>query len=148
LALSILNFLKHVSNEVKTKDKLKNKGEVLKRILYAEQAGTRDFSFVITPVEVEVTQMGMDFESLRGAIQQGHMQIEPYNYISFRILHQMANLLQQEWPKGTYDPIVLDKDSAKLIDAYRDKLEVKKRYEENFWELSSSSRLNEDEFDE
>lgn len=60
----------------------------------------------------------------------------------------MANLLQQEWPKGTYDPIVLDKDSAKLIDAYRDKLEVKKRYEENFWELSSSSRLNEDEFDE
>mmetsp|Transcript_12897 Transcript_12897/g.16570 ORF Transcript_12897/g.16570 Transcript_12897/m.16570 type:complete len:99 (-) Transcript_12897:3140-3436(-) len=73
LALSILNFLKHVSKEVKTKDQLKNKGEVLKRILFAEQCHTRDFSFVVTPIEVEVTQMGMDFESLRGAIQQGYM---------------------------------------------------------------------------
>lgn len=104
LALSILNFLKHVSKEVKTKDQLKNKGEVLKRILYAEQQHTRDFQFVITPIEIEVTQMGMDFEALRGAIQQGFRQIEPYNYISFRILHQMANLLQQEYPKGTYEP--------------------------------------------
>lgn len=89
---------------MKTKDQLKNKGEVLKRILYAEQQHTRDFQFVITPIEIEVTQMGMDFEALRGAIQQGFRQIEPYNYISFRILHQMANLLQQEYPKGTYEP--------------------------------------------
>jgi len=37
LSLSIVNFLKHVSKESKTKDQLKNKGDVLRNILYAEQ---------------------------------------------------------------------------------------------------------------
>ena len=83
--------------------------------------------------------MGMDFESLRGAIQQGHLQIEPYNYISFRILHQMANLLQQQWPDKTYDPIDLgEQESTELIDAYKKKLDVKKEYEDKFWELTSA----------
>ena len=93
LALSILNFLKHVSKESKTKDQLKNKGDVLKRILYSEQTYTRLYRYVLTPVEVETTQLGMDFESLRAAIQQGYECIDPYTYVSFRILHQMANLL-------------------------------------------------------
>ena len=37
LSLSILNFLKRVSDEPQTKDQLCNKGEVLKRTLFAEQ---------------------------------------------------------------------------------------------------------------
>lgn len=87
LALSILNFLKHVSKENKTKDQLKNKGDVLKQILYAEQSFTCDARFIVTPIEVETTQMGADFEALRQCLQQSYNSIEPYNYVSFRILH-------------------------------------------------------------
>lgn len=61
----------------------------------------------------------------------------------------MANLLQQEYPKGTYDPISLgEQDNSELIEKYREKLEIKKRYENQFWELSSGAKRDEDEFDE
>jgi len=50
----------------------------------------------------------------------------------------MANLLQQEWPKGTYDPHVsADNEDLGLIEAYRANLDRKKQYENQFWELSS-----------
>ena len=68
LSLSILNFLKHVSKESKTRDQLKNKGEMLKNILFSEQEYTKEFEFLETPVEVETTMIGMDFEALRNAI--------------------------------------------------------------------------------
>lgn len=58
LALSILNFFKFASLETKTKDQLKDKPEVLKQILYSEQKFTHSDEFLITPVEIETTQLG------------------------------------------------------------------------------------------
>ena len=107
-------------------------------MLYAEQSQTREYEFVITPVEVETTQMGMDFESLRSAIQQSYQQIEPYNQVSFRVLHQMANLLEQQAPEGSYEPLALNmNDQEQIIEAYRQNLENKKIYERKFWEPSA-----------
>jgi len=94
LALSVVNFLKHVSKESKTRDQLKNKSEVLKKLLFDEFDKTTQTKFRLTPVEIESTQMGLDFEALLYAIRTSHEQIEPYNLVSFRILHQMANLLE------------------------------------------------------
>jgi hypothetical protein len=58
---------------------------------------------VETPIEVEDTQLGLSFDSLRNAIT-GHDSINPYNYVAFRILHRMANLLQFEHVTVNYDP--------------------------------------------
>jgi len=58
---------------------------------------------MMTAVEVETTQLGMDFESLRSSVQQGYQCLKPYHYVSFRVLHQMANLLQKEKAKGLYE---------------------------------------------
>lgn len=38
----------------------------------------------------------------------GYLSLEPYNYVSFRVIHQMANLLQLDKPKDYYNPIDLD----------------------------------------
>ena len=55
LSLSVLNFFKHISKEIKTKDLLCHKAEILKRFLHAEQTYTYDHSFVLTPIEIEIT---------------------------------------------------------------------------------------------
>ena len=78
----------------------------------------------------------MDFESLKAAIQTSTQQIDPYNWVSFRILHQMANLLQNQYPAGTYEAFGQreTEDSLLLIKSYQSNLEIKKTYENRFWE--------------
>ena len=67
-------------------------------------------------------------------------QIRPYNYVSFRIIQQMANLLQNDEARALYDPIVLnDSDVGDfMIDQYRNNLEEKKRNEQKFWRFDGS----------
>ena len=91
---------------------------------------------MITPIELETTQLGMDFESLKMAIAPSTNQIDPYNWVSFRILHQMANLLQNQYPQGTYLALAAgdNDESEALIKAYQANLELKKTYEYRFWE--------------
>ena len=55
LSLSILNFFKFASEVDQTKMHLKNRSELLKQILYAEQECTQTESFVKTPIEIEDT---------------------------------------------------------------------------------------------
>ena len=96
--------------------------------------------YIETPIEVETTQMGMDFESLRNAISQGNDCVDPYNYISFRILHQMANLLQSFAPPGTYDPkIIGDTQDDYIIEAYQENLKNKIRFETDFWRFHNQN---------
>ena len=91
-------------------------------------------------MEVEATQLGMDFESLRNAITQGYEAIEPYNYVSFRILHQMANLLMPH-DEVTYNPENLGEYmNNSIIKAYRNNLEIKMKYEKKFWPDTSRNR--------
>ena len=80
----------------------------------------------------------MDFESLRNSITQGFESIEPYNYVSFRILHQMANLLQKPHSEVTYEPENLgDNQMNSIIMAYRRNLKIKTDYETKFWTESA-----------
>lgn len=137
--MSILNFLKHVSRENQTKDQLKGKGEMLRRILYAEQQYTTSHRFKMTPVEIETTELGNEFESLRGTIQGSHLSLRPYNYVSFRVLHQMANLLQSEKPKIQDVAFVGELDSNYIREIYHESLLCKIKLEKQFWRFDNSS---------
>ena len=75
LSLSILQFLKHVTKESKTRAYLEDQGEMLLNILYSEQEYTVSPEFIEIPVEVEATQLGRNFEKLRDAIVQGQESI-------------------------------------------------------------------------
>ena len=60
-----------MTKESKTRVYLEDQGDILLTILYSEQEYTMSTEFIETPVEVEATQLGRDFEKLRDAIIQG-----------------------------------------------------------------------------
>jgi hypothetical protein len=51
---------------------------------------------MLKPIEIETTQIGMDVNFLVNTLESGEGigSVNPYNYVSFRILNQMANLMQ------------------------------------------------------
>ena len=61
--------------------------DTLKKMLFYEQTNTCNTAFILTPVEVETTQLGMNFAALKSVISQGLYCLDPYNYVSFRVLH-------------------------------------------------------------
>lgn len=75
----------------------------MKRLLFCEIQNNCSPRFLRFPIEVEFTEMGQDFESLRNAIT-GNDSVNPYNFVAFRILHQMANLLQFYKDNELFDP--------------------------------------------
>ena len=88
LSLSILNFLKFVSKDTKTRPYLEEHYDKFRNILFSEQEYTQTRAYIETPVEIETTQLGKDFETLRESLTQHSAEsIQPYNYVSFRILH-------------------------------------------------------------
>ena len=78
----------------------------------------------------------MDFKSLLDAISRNgedDRKIEPFDYVSFRILHQMANLLTDDMPKIPQpDENMIQNDSETIIKAYRKSLAVKMENEKQF----------------
>ena len=141
LSLSILNFFKFASEADQTKVHLKNKQEILKKILYSEQQNT--IYYKDTPIEVEDTYLGHSFDALRNAIT-GHESINPYNFVSFRILHRMANLLQGEYTIQSYDPSDVhdsEKIPDQLIENYRDSLAEKIKFEKGYWPDHNKARI-------
>lgn len=73
------------------------------------------------PIEIEATILSQNFRDMKNIISAGYESLEPYNYVSFRVIHQMANMLQVEKPKIIYDPVELDSESlgSELIEAYK-----------------------------
>ena len=43
-------------------------GDTLKKMLYYEQTNTCNTAFILTPVEIETTQLGMNFAALKSVI--------------------------------------------------------------------------------
>ena len=95
LALSIINFLQFVSEEDQTKHILAKQSKFLKPILMAEQENLGSNMFLKIPIEIETTALGSRLKSLIELLT-GPTCLKPYTYISFRVLHAMANLLQFE----------------------------------------------------
>lgn len=102
LSLSILNFLKHCSLESKIRHHLEGKKDILKEILFAEMQYTTSPKYRKIPIEIEDTYMGNSFDVLREAIN-GNDKLQCYNYVSFRILHQMADILQMKFRDNNID---------------------------------------------
>ena len=50
----------------------------------------------------------MNFAALKSVISQGLYCLDPYNYVSFRVLHQMANLLGMNTAKDIYEPVEVE----------------------------------------
>ena len=48
-----------------------------------------------TPIDIENTQLASKYDLLKEVISgNGNDNLEPYNYVSFRVLVRIANLLQ------------------------------------------------------
>ena len=111
--------------------------------MYAEQEYTSP-AFRDIPIEIEDTYLGHSFDALRNAIT-GHESINPYNNVSFRILHRMANLLQGNYTIRSYDPSDQNESDDipdQLIDHYRDSLEDKKNNEKMYWPDHNQERID------
>ncbi len=62
-----------------------NKAEAFTKILYAEQINT-SYEFSKFPIELEDTWIGRTIDVLTEPINPGVESLEPYNYVSFRVL--------------------------------------------------------------
>ena len=150
LSLFIVEFLRAVSECPETKNHLqtKDKESILKQALYYEHNMHNDDQFREVPILVEDTVMGASFDSLLNTIT-APKHIQPYNYVSFRILYRLANLIQnrkrifkevnnQELvnpeQNKNYDEDLSEKlGFYKLEQTYREILKFKINYEQNVW---------------
>jgi len=71
---------------------LKGKESYLTDILISEQNNCGSLAKI--PVDLENTYLASKFEFLKNVISgNGNDNLEPYNYVSFRVLVKIANLL-------------------------------------------------------
>ena len=61
-------------------------------------------AFHKTPIEIEATALGMDMHDLKRVVAQGNARLTPYNFTSFRVVNQIANLLQYEKNPEMFSP--------------------------------------------
>ena len=96
------------------------------------------------PVEIETTDLGNHFADLKSCISMGYLSLEPYNFVSFRVIHQMANLLQLDKPKDYYNPVDLDTQDSEevLIQEYAAKFKGAFSYEKLYWNDYNINRFN------
>lgn len=108
LAVSILNFLLFVSKDAVLQVYLEKHAishGAFKSILFSEQTFTYNDEFTMIPLLLEDTSIGIKFDNLKSVISQGFQCLSPYNFVSFRILSSIANLLTLERSKDEVEPI-------------------------------------------
>ena len=151
LAISILNFLFFVSKDSVLQVYLEKQAMstgAFKSILFSEQAFTCNDAFVKVPLLLEDTSIGIKFDNLKSVVSQGFQCLSPYNYVSFRVLSSIANLLSLEKSKEDLEPLKLsdlkgeDFDDT-LLDTYAKSLQVKITNEKDIW--SDFNRARNDE---
>lgn len=85
LSLSCLHFLKFASTNAELRRYMANRGEKFQKALYAEETYT-SYELSKYPIEIEDTWIGRTIDVLAEPISPGLESIEPYNYVSFRVL--------------------------------------------------------------
>lgn len=97
----------------------------LKQILYHEHNNVKDNSFRKVPILVEDTEMGADINRLLRVIS-GYQSVEAYNFVSFRVLHRLANLMsgklvmpeevyEGDW-KDPYEGVLKENDAGHMVE--------------------------------
>ena len=116
----------------------------MSRVLHMEQNFTLSNEFKQVPIEIETTDLGNHFVDLKSCISMGYLSLEPYNYVSFRVIHQMANLLQLDKPKDYYNPIDLDSQDCEelLVQEYAQKFKSAFTYEKLYWNDYNVHKFN------
>lgn len=71
-----------------------NRHDEFKQALYADEQCT-SYEMMKYPIELEETWLGRNMDVLIFAVT-GVDSIEPYNYVSFRLLQRMANILMNK----------------------------------------------------
>jgi hypothetical protein len=92
LSLFLVEFLKKASEVDVTRQSVALMSDKLKEFLFNEHTKVSSDQYRHVPVLVEDTELGNDIEVLLGVIT-GKKRVEPYNYVSFRVLHKLANLM-------------------------------------------------------
>ena len=103
LSIACLYFLKAASKSPEMAKKMEDDdlSWYFFENIYAEQ----NFTFVdhqLIPIELEITTLGSTFFNCREALF-GSKAIKPWNFISFRVIQQIANILQN------LDPLSINK---------------------------------------
>ena len=138
LSLAIVAFLKFITLDNTIAPvllKLGKQHDILRRLLQFEQENTLGYDFSKTPIDVEATVVGLDMHDLKRVVAQGNAALHPYNYVSFRVVNQIANLLQYEKHKDMFAPnnaelCILGEE---LIDTAREKFKERCAYERMYW---------------
>ena len=138
LSLSIVSFLKFITMDITIAPvllKLGKKQDMLLKLLQLEQENTIGYEFTKTPVEIEATELGLDMYDLKCVVAQGNAAMHPYNYVSFRVINQIANLLQYEKNKEMFSPndAELSILEEELIETAREKFKERCDYERLYW---------------
>ena len=90
LNLSIIAFLKFISMDGTISPVLLRLGkqeDTLRSMLQLEQWNTVGKDFIKTPIEIEATALGHDMHDLKRVVAQGNARLEPYNYMSYRVVN-------------------------------------------------------------
>jgi hypothetical protein len=71
---------------------------------------------LLTPVDLEETCLGNSFITLRDVIcQQRNTNVQPFNYVSLRVLVQIANLLQHKQVIEPYESSIANEDIGSAL---------------------------------
>jgi len=139
LSLSCLNFLKFASTSADLRRYMENRGDLFQRALYAEFANS-SYETSKTPVEIEDTQLGMSMEILAQPINPGQESLEPYNYVAFRVIQRIADVLMNKVEMDLMNPFKQEEGKPevkvikRMMDHYKDRLRMRKSMERGFWE--------------
>lgn len=90
-----------------------------------------------------MTSAGADLHDLKRVVAQGNSFLHPYNYMSFRVVNQIANLLAYEKESSMYDPN--DQEMAvlieELVETSREKFIQRMNLERAFWPDYNRERI-------
>ena len=115
LSISCVHFLKYASISQDLKHLLAGRREKFKRILHAEEIYTYESHRKI-PIEVEMTEIGRNFQELRHALT-GAESVQPYTYVSIRVIQRIADILQARPEPDIHDPFVPGMDTVESLKA-------------------------------
>ena len=133
LSLSCIHFLKFASINPDLKKYLLNRHDQFKQALYADEQNT-GWDMMKYPVEIEETWLGRNMDVLIYTVT-GTDSIEPYNYVSFRLLQRMADILMNKVDIEVVDPFQAGVDVIEhLAEHYRQKFKKRKREERAYWQ--------------
>lgn len=133
LSISCVHFLKFTSINPDLKKYMSSRHDEFKQALFADEQCT-SFELSKYPIELEETWLGRSMDVLIYAVT-GVDSISPYNYVSFRLLQRMADILMNKVDIDVIDPFHPGIDIVShLQNHYREKLRKRKQAERTYWE--------------